>query len=597
MRYAKIFLKLLTLVGLFFFISISFGMEKSFIRENGLALTAAQENVNRGVDKRKMAITHFKKAENFFRNGNLDKAENETMMAIQLDPRHPVPHLLLGDIYNAKKEYKKALREYQEASSLDRTKGLPYVKIARIYKVLEEHEKAVEYLQKAIQADPNVPGIRQELEHAHQKMGVKDEAQRDYHAGSPPSSTDIHFRMKMSEDTERLDPPVIKHLESGDAYLKERNYAKAVAEFQSAVQLAPNVPITQQKLGDAYTRKGMFKEAIAQYEKVAELKPEYPMSYWGLGIVYNKMFDIEKSISYLKKGLSLAPDLPPLHFELAMAYMKMDRLDEALAELNKTVDLDQYNTQIRSVLDSVKREKEAEEGFKSIQNDRFIIKYDPRQDKQFVDQIMKILDNAYARLSKDLSYQPKEKIIVKLYPDIKRFHFAASTPPWFRGGVALTKENKIYLATPKREVNIEKLPQVITHELSHVFTSFITYNTLPAWMNEGIAQYEASQWDSEKENILKSAVLEDKLLSLQELERPFTVFKEPKRIILAYAQSYQAVKSIMDHYGRDSFIQILHEFSQGKNFDEAANKVLKISMQIFEKQLLENVKTQFKEMK
>jgi tetratricopeptide (TPR) repeat protein len=513
---------------------------------------------------------------------------------------------LLGDIYHAKKQFKKALIEYQEASALDRTKGLPYVKIARIYSALEENEKAVEYLQRAIQADPNVPELRQELEQVYRKMGIKDEAQRDdygtrflseHQAETPPGSTDKHLRMKMKEPSERLAPQVVKHLESGDKYLKERSYKNAIAEFQSAVQLAPNVPITQQKLGDAYTRKGMLKEAIAQYEKVAELKSEYPMSHLGLGVVYSKMFDLEKAMSYLKKGLSVAPDFPPLHFELAMAYIKMDRLDEALAELTKTVELEHYNTQIRSVLDAVKREKEAEEGFSIVQNDRFIIKYDPGQDRLFVDQIMKILESAYTKLSQDLSYRPKEKIIVKLYPDIKRFHFAASTPPWFEGGVALTKENKIYLATPKREVNIEKLPNVIVHELSHVFTSLMTYNNLPAWMNEGIAQYEASQWDSDKETILRSAVMEGKLFSLQELELPFTVFKVPQRIILAYAQSYQAVKLTMDHYGRDRFIQILHEFSQGKNFDEAANKVLNISMQTFEKQLLENLKTGLKEAK
>jgi hypothetical protein len=96
-------------------------------------------------------------------------------------------------------------------------------------------------------------------------------------------------------------------------------------------------------------------------------------------------------------------------------------------------------------------------------------------DESFVQSVVQSLEKAHEKLVKDLAYDPQGRTIVKLYPDLKEFHLAASTPQWFRGGVAATRDRKILLAAPKRQVNIDKLPQVITHELSHVFTNLITY--------------------------------------------------------------------------------------------------------------------------
>jgi len=80
---------------------------------------------------------------------------------------------------------------------------------------------------------------------------------------------------------------------------------------------------------------------------------------------------------------------------------------------------------------------------------------------------------------------------------------------------------------------------------------------------------------------------------LDELEKPFTRFKNQRRIALAYSESYFAVKFILDTYGRDKLIQLLHEFSRGKNFDEGAKYVLKISSSEFEQKWLESIKENY----
>jgi hypothetical protein len=53
---------------------------------------------------------------------------------------------------------------------------------------------------------------------------------------------------------------------------------------------------------------------------------------------------------------------------------------------------------------------------------------------------------------------------------------------------------------------------------------------------------------------------------------------------LAYAQSRAAVKYILDIYGRQKLLNVLHAFSQGQDFDEAAAEVFGVDADLFEEQ-------------
>jgi tetratricopeptide (TPR) repeat protein len=549
-------------------------------------------------DKRMMAVQHFKEAESYFRKGNLSQAEDKVKAVLSLDSNHPVPHLLLGDIYFEKGDFQKAFDEYQVAHVLDKSKGLPHAKMGKVYIKLGKKKKALDAFQSAIDLDPNIPGLREELDALLNEMNLQAASYQNRQAATLYKKTstktfhavDGHTR-KMPE---RLDPRVKKILELGDEFFKDGLFALAIQEYQIAAQLAPFSVIIHQKLGDTYSRKGMLDEAIASYQKVKVLTPDSPLGFLGLGVVHARMFDIDKAISLFEEGIARDPNFSPLYFELGLAYLKTDRLGEAIIELEKTVALEPGKILPRKVLNAAKQEKEAEEGFETFENSRLILKYDPKQDQLFIEDILKSLNKAYEQLTTHFSYQPEQKIIVKVYPDLKEFQLAATTPQWFRGGVAATKDYKILLATPKKERNINKLPEVITHELTHAFTNLITYGNYPIWILEGLALYEASQWDLGNEKILRSAVSSNQLYMLNELREPFTKFKNQRRIALAYSESYTAVKFILDIYGRDKLIQLLHEFSRGKNFDEGAKYVLKISSSEFEQKWLESIKESYR---
>jgi tetratricopeptide (TPR) repeat protein len=551
---------------------------------------------------KKEAQQHFQLAQQHFKAGELDQAGAEINKVLILDPEQPIPHLLSGDIHFAGAKYEEALAEYKQAAALDSKRGFPHVKIARTYVKLNQLDNAIGSYQTAIRLEPEVSGVYREYAQLCRSMGrdadakqAEEKAQRILQSkkGTTTRESSKKGPEKQAGPGQRLDPALEKVVRLGDEFFKEDQLSLAIEQYRIAAVRAPKNAMLQQKLGDAYARKGVLAEAIERYQRVVELEPGAPIGYLGLGIVYSKMFNIETALAYFEKGLSLAPDFAPLQFELALTYYKVDRLDEAIAALEKTIALDQARPQPKELLEKLKAEKEAEQGFIEVQNEYFVLKYDPQQEEAFVNDALKELEAAYRKLSKDMAYHPQHKIVVKLYPGLKEFHEAASTPDWFWGGVASAKDYKMLLATPKREINIDKFPEVITHELTHVFTNLITFGKHPAWIHEGLAIYEAGQWNETRARGLRQAVSDDGLFQLQELEKSFTNYKKPQEISLAYAQAYAAVDYIVATYGKEKLLDVLKAFSRGQDFDEAAPEVFGMDAETFEQQWREDLERRY----
>jgi tetratricopeptide (TPR) repeat protein len=542
---------------------------------------------------RKEAVMHFREAQKLLKAGDLEKAEGEIKLALSLDPEQAVPHLLAGDIYAAKGQPGKAVQFYARARDLDESKALPHAKLGEAYLASGMHDKAVAAFETAVTLEPQVPMFHQRLGAVYKELGREPEGQDQFRIAQSLSQGQRPVeRSDSSRAAESGEPPLVRIMKLGDEFLKEGLPDLAVEMYGIAAARDPENAIIRQKLGDGHLKKGAVREAVKHYEWVIALRPDLPLGYLGLGAAYSRMFQVDRAIDFLNKGLSLAPDLPMLRFELALAHIKADRLDQAILELEKAVQFEQNSSLPKEILEKVRQEKAAEEGFTTLEGKYFILKHDSNQDADFIANSLEWLEKEYERLGSAFSYRPEEKIAVKLYPDLKVFHEAASTPDWFYGGVASARDNKILLATPKREENIRKFPQVLTHELTHVFVNRLTYGNRPVWFHEGLALYMAGQWDPGKAEVLKWAIQEGRIFRLRELEGPFTNFREGREIGLAYAQSYALVRYVIERYGMAGVSALIASFGEGNSFSDAAPVVLGLRTEDFEREWLRFMKGQ-----
>ena len=94
----------------------------------------------------------------------------------------------------------------------------------------------------------------------------------------------------------------------GTAYMKNKEFSKAIMPLEKAFEKAPQNLGTLNSLGTCYMASGETKKAISTYEKAIEISPESPMSYFNLGSAYQITQDHKKAVEYLKKAVELDED-------------------------------------------------------------------------------------------------------------------------------------------------------------------------------------------------------------------------------------------------------------------------------------------------
>lgn len=174
----------------------------------------------------------------------------------------------------------------------------------------------------------------------------------------------------------------------------------------------------------------------------------------------------------------------------------------------------------------------------------------------------------HGKLSRRMNFEPGNLIPLYLYPDRGSFAEAAGVA---RGdpvvGLAHSRTLRIKVDASGAFTDIA---HIIPHEMVHVFLSLIAkrnIETLPTWMNEGLAKYFADDWSGNDRQLLADAAAGSEILRLDSIARNFPA--DPRKRAVAYVQSYSVVKYIADTYTPAALTDFLAEMKDGKRFEEA----------------------------
>jgi len=94
----------------------------------------------------------------------------------------------------------------------------------------------------------------------------------------------------------------------GDAYDEMGEYGKAIADYNKAIELDPNHTLAYYNRGCAYGEIGAYDKAIADYNKAIELNPNDALAYYNRGLAYREKGEVPKLVSDLEKCISLSTD-------------------------------------------------------------------------------------------------------------------------------------------------------------------------------------------------------------------------------------------------------------------------------------------------
>jgi Tfp pilus assembly protein PilF len=251
-----------------------------------------------GAEERKAA--YMEKAEQSLNAGDVEKARIELKNVLQIDPKDAQAYFKLGNIFEQKKEYRKAFGNYSKAAELDPENSEYQAKLGRFHLLLAgDVDKATEYMDRVLAKDNNdVNGLLL-------KAGI---------------------------------------------LLKQGNVADAKEIARSIYNNHPDNVENSIFLASLYSRDKLYSEAIAVLEEAVKKKPDNQqlLSLLGNALFINK--DYSRSEQVWKRILNEHPDVFRNHVALAIFYQKIGESAKAEEVLRTAITTDEEDIQRKLVL-------------------------------------------------------------------------------------------------------------------------------------------------------------------------------------------------------------------------------------------------------
>jgi tetratricopeptide (TPR) repeat protein len=115
--------------------------------------------------------------------------------------------------------------------------------------------------------------------------------------------------------------------------------AKALADYDEAIKLAPDEPSHRMARAEYQRREGHFDQALADIDAILQKDPKEASAYLLKAGVLRDQKKLDDAIASLDKAVELAPTAPGPHQELGEVYRETGEVAKAIEQLNKVLQM------------------------------------------------------------------------------------------------------------------------------------------------------------------------------------------------------------------------------------------------------------------
>ena len=231
--------------------------------------------------------------------------------------------------------------------------------------------------------------------------------------------------------------------------------------------------------------------------------------------------------------------------------------------------------------DDVRATRDALKDFDEVatEDGRFLVRF-KGADRLLLPYVIEVLQRTDAALSADFDYQPKGRVLVEIYPEIR--YLAAVSPLTeadieTSGTIALCKYNRLMFTSPRALVRGYGWRDTIAHEFVHYYVTKVSSNTVPIWLHEGIAKFEETRWRAEpglgldppQEDLLARSLKADKLVTFQQMHPSMAKLPSQQAAGLAFAQVHTVVAWLHQLKGYGALNTLLRKLRGDARMDAA----------------------------
>jgi len=229
-----------------------------------------------------------------------------------------------------------------------------------------------------------------------------------------------------------------------------------------------------------------------------------------------------------------------------------------------------------------------------IQTEHFDIYYSSIGEKN-IDLVASFSEEAYDKISNLIGWDLKHRSSIIFYNSHNEFQQTNVIESYMRegiGGVTELMKNRMVIPYDGSMIDFE---QVIYHELVHVFIndgiyggslqSLINSNTvfIPLWMNEGLAEYLSSTWDTNSDMWIRDLAINAKTLpEIKDLNGYF-----------AYRGGQSLWKFICEKWGEEVIAEIFYSIKVKKDINKGVKSATGVDLKELTKQWHKYLKKEY----
>lgn len=270
----------------------------------------------------------------------------------------------LGNVYLDQGRSVEAGPLFSRALALDARVAAARVGLGRVALAARDYAGAIEHLEAALALAPGATSVHYSLATAYRGAGQIDRAdahlrQRGPGQIGPPDPL-------MQEVSDLLRSPVTFETR-GDRELARGEFPRAVTEFRSGLELAPDNLALRQKLATALSLTGDVQGSVQQLQETLRRDPKFASAHYSLGVLLLADGQTDLAIDRFASAVEFEPTYLHARLQLANTLRSRGQFARAREQYAAVLKLDPRFAEARFghaiALAELKRYAEARDGF------------------------------------------------------------------------------------------------------------------------------------------------------------------------------------------------------------------------------------------
>jgi len=181
-----------------------------------------------------------------------------------------------------------------------------------------------------------------------------------YIEADPPVQLRADALLKSLANEPLFSSELLAHIyrERGFAYKRLKEYGRAIADFDHAIELSPNYARAYASRGSAYRSLKEYERAIIDYNHALDLWPNYLWVYTGRSRTYVHLKEYMQSINDLNRAIEIEPDYAWTYFIRGFTHLWLKDVIQASDDFNHSLELNPKQVNALWMVEWSKMDKE-----------------------------------------------------------------------------------------------------------------------------------------------------------------------------------------------------------------------------------------------